>query len=128
MNTVALSDVLFKKGKTCGACYEIQCVNSPKWCKKGSLFVTATNQCPSNPSLPSDNGGWCNSPREHFDIAKPVFNKIADYTAGIVPIQYRRLDDNAHFLVVLTCAGLTFKGVVFFVGFHARRKEGFGSQ
>ncbi|KAG8647172.1 expansin-A16-like [Manihot esculenta] len=91
LNTVALSDILFKKGKTCGACYEIQCVNSPKWCKKGSLFVTATNQCPSNPSLPSDNGGWCNSPREHFDIAKPVFNKIADYTAGIVPIQYRRV-------------------------------------
>ncbi|KAF2307467.1 hypothetical protein GH714_028950 [Hevea brasiliensis] len=91
LNTAALSEVLFRKGQTCGACYEIQCIDNPKWCKKGSLFVTATDHCPPNPSLPSDNGGWCNSPRQHFDIAKPVFNQIADYTAGIVPIQYRRV-------------------------------------
>uniref|UniRef100_A0A199UA76 Expansin n=1 Tax=Manihot esculenta TaxID=3983 RepID=A0A199UA76_MANES len=85
LNTAAISDVLFKKGKGCGGCFELKCVNSPKWCKKGSLFVTATNLCPSNPSLPG---------KEHFDIAQPVFNKIADYIAGIIPIQYRRVPCN----------------------------------
>ncbi|KAI5561070.1 hypothetical protein BDE02_16G088700 [Populus trichocarpa] len=93
MNTVALSSVLFRNGQACGACFEIKCADSPQWCKLGkpSLFVTATDHCPPNPSLPNDNGGWCNVPREHFDIAKPVFSQLAGYKAGIIPIQYRRL-------------------------------------
>ncbi|KAJ6968677.1 expansin-A4-like [Populus alba x Populus x berolinensis] len=85
MNTAALSSVLFKNGQACGACFEIKCADNPQWCKLGqpSLIVTATDHCP--------NGGWCNVPREHFDVAKPVFSQLAEYKAGIIPIQYRRV-------------------------------------
>lgn len=91
LDTVALSTVLYKKGKKCGACYEIQCVDSPG-CKKGkiSITVTATDLCPPNYALPRDNGGWCNPPGRHFDLAKPAYLKIADYKAGVVPIRYHR--------------------------------------
>ncbi|KAK3406267.1 hypothetical protein EUGRSUZ_K02434 [Eucalyptus grandis] len=92
--TTAVSTAMFNNGQTCGACYEVKCVDNPQWCQLGqpSLFVTATDLCPPNYNLPSDNGGWCNSPREHFDLAKPVFTTLAkDYTAGIVPVQYRRV-------------------------------------
>ncbi|KAJ4839261.1 hypothetical protein Tsubulata_050237 [Turnera subulata] len=78
--TAALSSALFQDGKSCGACFEIQCIDNPEGCKPGqpSLIVTATDFCPPNPSLPNDKGGWCNPPREHFDIAKPAFGEIAE--------------------------------------------------
>ncbi|XBI24109.1 hypothetical protein VPH35_049239 [Triticum aestivum] len=93
--TVALSTVLFNDGASCGQCYKLACDRKradPLFCKPGvTVTVTATNFCPPNEVLPNDNGGWCNPPRPHFDMAQPAWEKIGVYKGGIIPIMYQRV-------------------------------------
>ncbi|CAD5168717.1 unnamed protein product [Musa acuminata subsp. malaccensis] len=91
--TAALSTALFNDGAACGQCYKIVCdfKTDPRWCVRGvSVTVTATNFCPPNNALPNDNGGWCNTPRQHFDMAQPAWEKIGIYRGGIVPVLFQR--------------------------------------
>ncbi|KAI4322660.1 hypothetical protein L6164_022332 [Bauhinia variegata] len=92
-HSAGVSSMLFNKGSICGACYEIRCVDHILWCLLGSpsIVVTVTDFCPPNYGLSVDYGGWCNFPREHFEMSEAAFAQIAKSKADIVPVQYRRV-------------------------------------
>ncbi|PAN51526.1 hypothetical protein PAHAL_9G600400 [Panicum hallii] len=92
-NTAALSSSLFKDGASCGECYQVMCdQQNSQWCRPGvTVTVTATNLCPPDWSKPNNNGGWCNPPRQHFDMAQPAWEKIGVYRGGYVPVMYQRV-------------------------------------
>nr|CAD1821313.1 unnamed protein product [Ananas comosus var. bracteatus] len=103
--TAALSTALFNDGASCGQCYKIMCdyKSDPQWCRKGtSVTITATNFCPPNYALPNDDGGRCNPPRQHFDMAQPAWEKIGIFR-GELYLSYTK-------------------------GFHARSTAGCGSR
>ncbi|BBN06860.1 expansin [Marchantia polymorpha subsp. ruderalis] len=94
LETTALSSTLFNSGLTCGACFEIKCkVENSTWCfpNAGSIKVTATDLCPANPAMPTNNGGWCNPPRTHFDLSYQMFTRLAKAEGAIIPVQFRRV-------------------------------------
>ncbi|KAM1307192.1 hypothetical protein ACFX2H_009479 [Malus domestica] len=80
LETTALSTALFNNGQTCGACFEVMCVDDPQWCLPSSTKVTATNLCPSVTS--SD---WCSPPHERFDLPDRCLN------ARIFSIRFQRV-------------------------------------
>ncbi|KAG0619456.1 hypothetical protein M758_4G141700 [Ceratodon purpureus] len=88
-DTAALSAALFNSGLSCGACYELKCDTAgSKYCLPGnpSITVTATNYCPQG-----SEGGWCDTPKQHFDLAHPAFTKLAHEGGGVFPVVYRRV-------------------------------------
>lgn len=91
--SAGLSSILFNRGSTCGACFEVRCIDHVLWCLTGSpsVVVTAADFCAPNYGLSSDYGGWCNFPREHFEMSEAAFAEIAKTKADIVPVQYRRV-------------------------------------
>ncbi|EEF48001.1 expansin-A20 [Ricinus communis] len=92
--SAGLSRMLFNRGSTCGACFELRCVDHILWCLQGSpsVILTATNFCPPNYGLSADYGGWCNFPKEHFEMSEAAFAEIAERKADVVPVQYRRVN------------------------------------
>ncbi|KAK8965554.1 Expansin-A16 [Platanthera guangdongensis] len=92
-NTAAVSGELFRRGGACGSCFELRCVDHILYCNHGSpsVVVTIVDFCAPDYGLPSDDGGWCNFPRHHFDLSLPAFSSIAVAVADIVPVQYRRV-------------------------------------
>uniref|UniRef100_A0ACD5TUT1 Uncharacterized protein n=1 Tax=Avena sativa TaxID=4498 RepID=A0ACD5TUT1_AVESA len=95
-STAALSSSLFNSGAACGECYQVECqCSSPsscQSCKQGvTVTVTATNLCPPDYSKPSNDGGWCNPPRRHLDMAQPAWERIGVYRAGIISMRYQRV-------------------------------------
>ncbi|XP_042518242.1 expansin-A11-like [Macadamia integrifolia] len=110
-STTALSVALFNNGASCGQCYRIRCdyESDSRWCLKGkSITVTATNLCPANNALPNDNGGWCNTPLQHFDMSQPAWEKIGIYKGGIVPVLFQRVPCKKHGGVRFKIGGVNY--------------------
>nr|CAD1828686.1 unnamed protein product [Ananas comosus var. bracteatus] len=92
VETAALSTALFNDGLSCGACFELKCADDPRWCHAAA--PPSSSRPPiSAPQLrpPVRQRRVVQPPRPHFDLAMPMFLKIAEYRAGIVPVSFRRV-------------------------------------
>ncbi|KAH9612373.1 hypothetical protein KSS87_009452 [Heliosperma pusillum] len=97
--TTAVSSTMFEKGRACGACYELSCVDDPRNCIAGiTLIVTVTNYCSPNFGFSADAGANCNPPNNHFVLPVKSFRNIASWKAGNVAVHYRRLSSGASIL------------------------------
>ncbi|KAH7445285.1 hypothetical protein KP509_01G000500 [Ceratopteris richardii] len=105
--TTALSAPLFQGGDTCGACFEIKCASDGCLPGQPSIIVTATNLCPQG-----SNGGWCDFPKQHFDLAQPAFGSIAEIRYGHVPLLYRRVNCQRSGGILFQINGHTFFNLV----------------
>ncbi|KAI5016191.1 hypothetical protein ZWY2020_006042 [Hordeum vulgare] len=63
---------------------------------------------PSQLCLSSDNGGWCNTPRQHFDMSQPAWENIAIYRAGFVLVLYQHVKCWRQGGVTYTIAGFNY--------------------
>lgn len=90
--TTGLSGMLFDRGSSCGACFEIRSAQLPQ--ATPPILVTATDFCPPNYALPADHGGWCNFPRAHFHLPEATFSLISHLKPQLLSIQYRRYIKN----------------------------------
>ncbi|XP_020229490.1 expansin-B3 [Cajanus cajan] len=77
--------VLFQKGKGCGACYKVKCLDHTI-CSKRAVTVTITDECPG-----------CRTDKTHFDLSGAAFGRLALpgqhnqlRNRGELPISYRR--------------------------------------
>nr|CAB3499546.1 unnamed protein product [Digitaria exilis] len=114
--TTALSQSMFGNGASCGQCFQIACdaQTDSRWCRGwgATVTVTATNLCPPNYALPSNNGGWCNPPRVHFDMAEPAWLQIGVYQGGIIPVLYQRVMCSKQGGVRFTITGFNYYELV----------------
>lgn len=83
----AVSDVLFKNGEGCGACYKVRCLDR-HICSRRAATVIVTDECP---------GGYCAFGRRHFDLSGAAFGHMAVRgrgnslrNRGELPIIFRR--------------------------------------
>eukprot|EP00271_Cylindrocystis_brebissonii_P016712 TRINITY_DN409_c0_g1_i1.p1 TRINITY_DN409_c0_g1~~TRINITY_DN409_c0_g1_i1.p1 ORF type:complete len:283 (+),score=18.05 TRINITY_DN409_c0_g1_i1:597-1445(+) len=77
-------------GAACGQCYQVKCLEQPRYghrvyCNRGAPAVTVRITDADTPGRP---GGW---PNNHFDLKPSTFSKIADKSAGIINVQWRRV-------------------------------------
>ncbi|KAJ9548856.1 hypothetical protein OSB04_021399 [Centaurea solstitialis] len=83
-NTVVLNTSLFNNGLSCGAYYELRCVNDPRWCLAGRIVVTATNSARRE-------GGVIHNTLILTYLSRcssALLSTVPD--CGIVPVSYRR--------------------------------------
>ncbi|XP_027771444.1 expansin-A23-like [Solanum pennellii] len=88
LETAALSTALFNNGATCGACFQIKCVNAPKACHPDQIITINVPISALQITQKLQMFGVINPPQQHFDLSLQMFLKIAEYKAGVV---YRRV-------------------------------------
>lgn len=86
--TVAVSQVMYENGRTCGACFEMKC-NGNSSCLSKTIRVTAAASC--NPAYLNGTRNWCMRPNKHFELPMSIFSSISEDIGAVVPVQYRRV-------------------------------------